>query len=437
MAEEQTAAEGRRILRVLLYGFGAVILLLVLALAAGLKNARLIQDSTEALVANQRVNTRLIEELQREQALLNATLYRISRYRLAQKPVREERDRLMAELDEADEAVRKVVADAAGGPRQAMWEELERASGAFSSEGRRLLAEGSVPGSSSRDLFRRHEEVTGAVAKLTAAGYEQALESQGRLERRSRTLVRELAVLLAGGVALAMVCAGVTMRVAARLFRKMAEQAEELNRVTWRMLEAQETTARRFSHELHDELGQSLTAVKANLAALGAAGGVDEGRLADCGRLVDEAIGNVRELSQLLRPTILDDFGLAAGLKWLTERFAERTGIAVKYEGEFGGRVAEETETHLFRIVQEALTNVARHSGATQVAVRLSEEGGKLRLMIRDNGRGLAPEPRLMGLGLRGMAARARSAGGELALRQAPGGGLEIEAWVPRREALG
>ena len=140
----------------------------------------------------------------------------------------------------------------------------------------------------------------------------------------------------------------------------MEWQTAELGRVSFHMLEDQEAAARRFSHELHDELGQSLTAVKTNLSALAAAGGGDAAetgaRLADCLRLVDEAIGNVREMSQLLRPTILDDFGLAAGLRWLCEGFGQRTGIDVACEVPFSGRLPDGAETHLFRIAQEALS---------------------------------------------------------------------------------
>ena len=144
----------------------------------------------------------------------------------------------------------------------------------------------------------------------------------------------------------------------------MEWQTAELGRVSWHMLEDQEATARRFSHELHDELGQSLTAVKTNLAALDSDGAGEPRRAcSDCVRLVDEAIGNVRQMSQLLRPTILDDFGLEAGLRWLAEGFSARTGIEVKLESDFSGRLPDETETHLFRIAQEALTNVARHAG--------------------------------------------------------------------------
>jgi signal transduction histidine kinase len=198
------------------------------------------------------------------------------------------------------------------------------------------------------------------------------------------------------------------------------------------MLEDQEATARRFSHELHDELGQSLSAVKTNLAALDSQGQVNPARLADCLLLVDDAIGNVRQMSQLLRPTILDDFGLAAGLRWLCEGFAARTGIAVTCNASFEGRLPDETETHLFRIAQEALTNVARHAAAKHVDVRLEAAGGEVRLTVGDDGRGLGPPPaHPQGLGLIGMRARARSAGGDVVVRSRPGEGVLIEVRVP------
>ena len=155
-------------------------------------------------------------------------------------------------------------------------------------------------------------------------------------------------------------------------------------------------------------------------------------RLADCLHLVDEAIGNVRQMSQLLRPTILDDFGLAAGLRWLCEGFAQRTGIDVTCDARFAGRLPDEAETHLFRIAQEALTNVARHASAKHVRVRLEAIGDKVLLGIGDDGRGLgtaAANPR--GLGLIGMRARARSAGGDVEVRSRPGEGVLIEVRVP------
>jgi two-component system sensor histidine kinase UhpB len=190
------------------------------------------------------------------------------------------------------------------------------------------------------------------------------------------------------------------------------------------MLETQEATARRFSHELHDELGGSLTAIKTNLT--------NAGPVEDSLKLIDDAIDNVRTLSQLLRPTILDDFGLDAGIRWLTERFSERTHIDVDYRSHFDGRLADETETHLFRIVQEALTNVARHANASRITIFLRTESGKIRLTLSDNGRGLtAASPDHTGMGLTGMKARARSAGGDCAISSTPGGGVTIDVTAP------
>jgi signal transduction histidine kinase len=268
---------------------------------------------------------------------------------------------------------------------------------------------------------------------LLSAGYRKASAAQNTIESRSTELVKESIVLLGSSLLLALLCAVLTVRMTAGLFRQMEEQANELSRVSWHMLENQETTARRFSHELHDELGQSLTAVKANLLAIDHSGQFDRRRLDDARQLVDEAIRNVRELSQLLRPVILDDFGLDAALRFLSEGFTDRTGIDVEYKSDFDGRLQDETETHLFRIAQEALTNIARHSGATRVGLQLHAEDGKLHMFLNDNGRGLEPSrsPESTGLGMIGMRARARSTGGELRVQSEKGSGVRIDIWVP------
>jgi signal transduction histidine kinase len=137
-------------------------------------------------------------------------------------------------------------------------------------------------------------------------------------------------------------------------------------------------------------------------------------------------------MSQLLRPTILDDFGLEAGLRWLGEGFAARTGIEVAVDSSFSGRLPDETETHLFRIAQEAMTNVARHAGAKHVRMKLAPSGGAICLSVQDDGCGLSAAPAGgRGLGLIGMRARARSAGGDVTVRSQPGQGVLIEVRVP------
>ena len=425
------------ILRVLVGGFALVIFLLLAAGFFGVRNIESIRVTVARLEEGQAVTTRLIYEIEDEQAALSAVFYKLSR-----DPESVDRDAILADLDETDQHIARMVSEESGTIEEPLWRELKRTSSDFEAEARRLLGLEDATTFLSRDLFHRHDQVISIVAKLIEASNQRALDNQNRIRLQSRQLLRSSSVLLGGCLLLALICALLTVRNTTELFHQMESQASELSRVSWHLLENQESTARRFSHELHDELGQSLTAVKANLAALESAEHLDKGRLEDCRGLVDEAIHNVRELSQLLRPTILDDFGLDASLRWLSERFAQRTGIQVEYKSNSTARLTDETETHLFRIAQEALTNAARHSGAKKVLIRLWADPDKILLSIRDDGRGLPPALGLErnfgadgnGMGLIGMRARARSAGGEMTLQSRNGTGLHIEVQIPLAE---
>lgn len=417
----------RNLLRVLVIGFTAVIALLAAAAIIEVNNARSIAASAAELVNNQLLTARLLDEVEREQGVLNTTLYRLSN-----TPDAVNRDRVLADLDQTEGEIHRMVAEARSGPNEAAWNNLERAVLDFSQATREVLAQKKVTSASSRDLFFRHEAVTVVVARLVDLTYARAVETRRNMDQQSEKLAEESAILIGASFIVALVAAVVTVRIAARVFRQMESQTGELSRVSFRLMEVQESTARRFSHELHDELGGSLTAIKTNLAAIAARhpDREDRARIDDAVKLVDGAISNVRELSQLLRPTILDDFGLDAGIRWLTDRFRDRARIEVEYKSEFTGRLQDETETHLFRIVQEALTNIARHSGATRVSIHLRKEKDEIRLTIQDNGKGIS-EARGGGMGLNGMRARARSAGGELKMKTTPGGGLTIEVSAP------
>jgi signal transduction histidine kinase len=419
------------ILRVLVAGFALVIFLLLAAGFFGVRNIESIRESIAKLEEGQAVTTRLIDEIEGQQAALSAVFYKLSR-----DPETVDRDAILADLDETDQNIARIVSEVSGTAEESLWRELKRTSSDFEEEARRLLGLESATTLLSRDLFHRHDQVISIVAKLIEASNQRALENQNQIRLRIRQLLLSSTVLLGGCLVLALLCAMLTVRYTTGLFHKMEWQASELSRVSWHLLENQESTARRFSHELHDELGQSLTALKANLLALESAAQLDKGRLQDCRALVDEAIHNVRELSQLLRPTILDDFGLDAGLRWLSDGFAQRTGIQVDYNSNSTARLPDETETHLFRIAQEALTNVARHSGANQVRMQLRAEPDQVVLSIRDNGKGLAAGlgSEKNGMGLVGMRARARSAGGEMTIRSVNGNGLQIEVQMPLGE---
>lgn len=422
-------------------GFAAVILLMAGAAIIGVTNARSTAASAAGLVSDQLTIARLLDEVEREQSVLNGAFYRLSGTGAAEKAPDKQSDRarMLADLDQTDKAIARMAEDSAASPNQDAWNRLQHAVADFSQEARRLIEQGNASDVASRDLFFRHEAVTVEVAHLVDLSYSHALETRERVDRQTETLARETELLVGGCLLIALVCAVITVRIAARVFRQMEVQAGELSRVSFRLLETQESTARRFAHELHDELGGSLTAIKSNLTAIAVhLNGTtpDRTRIDDCVKLVDQSISNVRELSQLLRPTILDDFGLDAGLRWLSDRFCERTGIEVAYESEFDGRLPDETETHLFRVVQEALTNVARHAGAKRVAIHLRAEGDSIRLTLSDDGRGFVPRSTGSGgMGLSGMRARIQSAGGNLELKSEPGHGTAIEVWAPVAQA--
>ncbi len=264
------------------------------------------------------------------------------------------------------------------------------------------------------------------------AAYQQAETLRKNIYQQGHGLLKWTVWLFAVCVGLSLLFAIWTIRATTALFKTLELQSSELTGLQYQFLKTQEDVARRFSHELHDELGQVLTAVKANLSGL--SGAPDPARIEDCKRLVDSAIQDVRQISQLLRPTILDDFGLDAALRSLSESFTQRTGIAVQYRSDLGSaRIREDAETHLYRIAQEALTNVARHANATRVDVNLLRSDGEATLIIGDNGQGFDPSERggSRGLGLAGMEMRARGCGGRLTIESAPGKGLRIEVKCP------
>jgi len=419
----------QNIFRVLIAGFGLVTVLLVASTIIGIRNIQFIQQETRNLVREQTVTNQLIDELHSQQTTLSE-VFSV----LARDPDSVNYTHIMSQLDEADRDIARISQEGARTSEHDLWQRLNRSSLDFSTEVRRLLSEDDPETFSSMDLFRFHGAFASVVARLLEAEYRKLNDAQTQIGRRTSRL-RDNSLIFAGvGVLLGLIFAVVTVAMVSQLIRRLESQTAELGRVSWHMLEDQEATARRFSHELHDELGQSLTAIKTNLSALAAErdGAHNRERFVDCLQLVDEAIGNVRQMSQLLRPTILDDFGLEAGLRWLAEGFTTRTGIEVRVESTYSGRLPDEAETHLYRIAQEALTNIARHAEARQVLIRLTAGAKEVQLAIQDDGRGMAAKtPGGRGLGLIGMRARARSAGGDVEVKSAPGGGVLIEVRVP------
>ncbi len=213
---------------------------------------------------------------------------------------------------------------------------------------------------------------------------------------------------------------------------------EQLRDLAASLQSACEEERMRISREIHDELGQSLTALKFDLAAAGtlpASGHAQlAGRTKSMIRIVDSILETVKRISRELRPGMLDDLGLPAAIEWQAKEFQERTRIpceVVVVPEEM--TVDPDRSTAIFRIFQEALTNAARHAGATNVEATLESRNGTVCLEVRDNGRGITKEEmsRPMSLGILGMRERARWWGGEVRIEGTPGSGTVVTATLP------
>ena len=200
-----------------------------------------------------------------------------------------------------------------------------------------------------------------------------------------------------------------------------------------RVVEAQELERRRLARELHDQTGQELTSVLLGLKAVEEAksGAERAEALAAVREQVVETLHDVRRLAVELRPKALDDFGLVPALERLRDTFAEQTGMRVDLESRIRERLPTDVETALYRIVQEALTNVVKHAQATAVSIVLATKDRAVTALIEDDGRGFTPDGSGEGLGLLGMGERLALLGGRLKIESSHGAGTTIVAEVP------
>lgn len=246
-----------------------------------------------------------------------------------------------------------------------------------------------------------------------------------------RSLGYALTTILAGAVGMYAVVA-FTVRSFADVFahknRTLAQRERQLARLSRRLLTAQDEERRRIARSLHDDLIQTLAAIKLRLTS-------QEQPLAseDCGRIreiIDRSIDQTRSLAYSVRPPLLDDLGLVPSLERLAESVATESEIAVEVEAHLDGRPHVSVESLLFFAAQEAMHNVVRHANADRVTLDLHGEGQTLRLTIEDNGVGYHPDDP-QGLGLRGIRERVEISGGTFSIRDALTGGTIVDVEVP------
>jgi len=222
---------------------------------------------------------------------------------------------------------------------------------------------------------------------------------------------------------------------------ELQRSRSELRSLTQHLEEVRENTT--IAREIHDELGQLLTALKIDLSWLGKKLPEDQRLLLkktmEISGLIDDTIGTVQRISAELRPGILDDLGLIAAMEWQAQEFQTKTGVACEVQGSFTASVLERSHaTVLFRIFQETLTNIYRHSAATHARVTLRQRGQALVMTVADNGCGVSKEKVLdpKSLGFIGMRERARYLGGKVAIRRIPEGGTRVQVVIPLTQKM-
>lgn len=436
MSRRILAFQGGHVVHGLILGFLVVLLLLGASGWVSVRRSRAISENASKLARDHLIIARLIHDVQTAQNAMAEVLQRVAQPGRKAHPSTV----LLRNLEESSQPLEQLTDEIRAMAAGPLWTELESTLKTFARSVQEvLLSESPMTPTKLQALFDQNSAIVTQVDELIRLSHQSLAEAENEIQSQSNKLRRNSAYLLGASFVFAVGCAATTILFVRQSIDRLRWQSTELDRVSWHMLQGQEEAARRFSHELHDELGQSLAFVRSNLTKQG---NMDIEMLrADCLQLVDQSIANVRELSQLLRPVILDDLGLEAGLQWLADSFSQRTRLDVDFRAEGIHRYADETETHLFRIAQEAFTNIARHSDATEVAVHLFSEGTVIVLRIADNGRGL---PNVEGdptktptLGMTGMRARARQCGGDLEVSRVEPHGLRIEVSVPVRPSLG
>jgi signal transduction histidine kinase len=284
-------------------------------------------------------------------------------------------------------------------------------------------------------------QIVDQLAALQAVANQRRQTEMDVLYRQVRA---RLLWMGAGTLMAALFVAVMASRHVNRLQREIERQRrneqhnrEDLERLSARLVDVQEQERRMLARELHDEVGQALTAVKMDIG-MAMRGDVDQrtkGALEEARDLSENILRSVRDMSQLLHPSALDDFGLPATLTTYLRNFSHRTGIRAQLAETMEARLAPEIELCVYRIVQEALSNIAQHSGASACTVSLNAGGGMLRLVVEDNGRGLHDARERLasgrGLGLIGMRERAQALGGTFTIKERDGGGTFVAVTLP------
>jgi signal transduction histidine kinase len=282
-------------------------------------------------------------------------------------------------------------------------------------------------------LQARQAALSTAVSRLLVQNNESEEQAAVRTQAIHAQVERNLYVFLGVMLLLLAAVSAYLVRYNRRVFDRVTSLSARRSELAQQLISMQESTFRSISRELHDDFGQILTAVGAMLQRAGrmAQGQALHQELREIHEIVQSALEKVRSLSQALHPVMLEEVGFESALDTYIPVFERRTGIAVRCckSGE-AGEIPRETAIHLYRVLQEALNNVARHSGSKVAEVRLTRGPGAVTLEVEDRGSGFRDTGRA-GLGLISMRERAELAGGSIEFRRGAAGGALVRISVP------
>jgi signal transduction histidine kinase len=295
-----------------------------------------------------------------------------------------------------------------------------------------------------RDLIRismqaRLAGLSTAVSRFLVQNNEAEQQAAGQIAQIYDGVQRQ-AYLFLGATLVAILLTGLYLiRANRRIFARLATLSDQRSDLAQKLISTQESTLRQISRELHDEFGQVLTAIGSLLGRVEKqvpAGAPLREDLREVREIAQTTLNNIRSLSQALHPVLLDEEGLESALDWYIPTVERQRGLAVKYEKNGTAfRVNSNAGVQIYRVLQEALNNVSRHSGAKEAWVRLKFLADGVLLEVEDHGRGLAAQRNQPGIGLVGMRERAELIGGTLELLQPDGGGTLVRLTVPRDRA--
>jgi signal transduction histidine kinase len=293
------------------------------------------------------------------------------------------------------------------------------------------------------EIMPRRNEAGRLLRDIEMANHNSLAASEGDLRDNRNGATQRLMGLLAVSLLAGVLVAHFSAKYAERLeqeaqdrFAEVSEAKLQLEHLSARLMEVQEEERTRLSRELHDEIVQNLAVLKMEIReaqALVSRGSDAREPLSRARKLAETTVQEVRNISVLLRPSLLDDLGLGPALQWQTEEFTRRTGVACALKGEVSDDLPQAVKTCVYRVTQEALRNCEKHSRATEVCVTVKEVDDSLDVTVEDNGRGFATDRarRPTSLGVLGMKERAAALGGALHTSNRATGGAIVRLSVP------